>query len=67
MPTTRVVGCSCKDGTTDIKDVYQKLLQYITEHKIAVISDLFSINLFNFVDTQSEHRYLKYLFFCIEE
>lgn len=67
MPTTRVVGCSCKDGSTDIRTIYKKLQDYIDENKIAVISNLFSINLFNFVDNQSEHRYLKYIFFCIDE
>ena len=67
MPTTRVVGCSCKDGSTDIRTIYRKLQDYIDENKIAVISDLFSINLFNFVDTQVEHRYLKYIFFCIDD
>lgn len=66
MPTTRVVGCSCQD-TTDISEVYRRLQQYIEDNKIAVTSDLFSINLFNFIDTQAEHRYLKYLFFCIQD
>ncbi len=67
MPATRVVGCSCKDNTSNIKEVYQKLQHYIEDNKITVISDMFSINLFNFMDTQAEHRYLKYLFFCIQE
>ncbi len=67
MPTTHVVGCSCKDSSTDIREVYAKLQHYIEDNKITVISDLFSINLFNFMDTQAEHRYLKYLFFCIED
>ena len=67
MPTTRVVGCSCKDSNTDISDIYRRLQHFIEEQKITVISDLFSMNLFNFMDTQAEHRYLKYLFFCIED
>ncbi len=67
MPSYSVVGCSCKDSATDIREVYRKLQHYIEENEIAVISDLFSINLFNFVDTQAEHRYLKYLFFCIQD
>lgn len=67
IPTRRAVGCSCKDSTTDIKNIYRTLRQYIIEHDITVLSDLFSISLFNFMDTQEEHRYLKYLFLCIED
>lgn len=67
MPSKTVVGCSCMNGPTNIQKHYETLKQYIKEHKITVISDLFSINLFNFVDEQEEHRYLKYIFFCIQE
>ncbi len=67
LPTSRVVGCSCKDGKTDIRDIYKKMQAYIVEKKLTVISDLFSISLFNFVDAQAEHRYLKYLFICIQD
>lgn len=67
MPSNRVVGCSCKSGSVNIKEHYQHLHKYIIENKIPVISDMFSINLFNFVDQQTEHRYLKYIFFCIQD
>lgn len=67
LPTNTVVGCSCKDSTTDIRNIYQKLQQYLVDNKLKVISDLFSISLFNFVDTNEQHRYLKYLFVCIEK
>ncbi len=67
MPSHKVVGCSCMDGSINIKEHFKTLRQYIHVNKLAVISDLFSINLFNFMDTQTEHRYLKYIFFCIED
>lgn len=67
LPTTHVVGCSCKDGSADIREIYVKIKQFIIDNKITALSDLFSISLFNFVDAQSEHRYLKYLFLCIKE
>jgi len=67
MPTKRVIGCSCSDSSSNIVEHYQHLHQYIIDNKITVLSDLFSISLFNFVDEQEEHRYLKYIFFCIQE
>ena len=66
LPTRTVVGCSCNDSTTDIKNIYQNMQKFVEENKLTVLSDLFSISLFNFVDVQAEHRYLKYLYLCIE-
>ena len=66
LPTRRVAAVICRDSDGDIRDIYRRLAAFITENKLKMLTDVFSISMVNIMDPNQRRRYLKYIFVCVE-
>ena len=66
LPSNKVV-CRYHDHTqNDISASYRQILDFITQKKLKICSDLHILSLINLYDTNEKHTYFKYLFICVE-
>ncbi len=66
LPTSRIAAVICRDSDGDIRDIYRRLAGFITENRLHMMTDVFSISLVNIMDPNQRRRYLKYIFVCVE-
>lgn len=66
LPGTRAVLCSHAHDAPDIDRSYRRIASYIKKNRLKACSDLFSVSLINLYDNETNHKYYKYLFICVE-
>ncbi len=65
LPTNRFVSCVNQDSSESILNIYERIKQYIKDNDLTAQSDIYCLSLFNFIDTNREKKYLKYIFVCV--
>lgn len=65
LPTKDMVCCIYKDSMGEPHTIYSRIIEYIDEHNLTAMSDLYSLSLVNIVDVHDEKRYIKYIFVCV--
>ena len=66
LPGRLAVCCYQDDPQKDIKKTYTKVLNFIKNHNLKAISDLYVISLINLYEKEKQHTYFKYLLICVE-
>lgn len=65
LPSQNIVSCVNRDSTESTQSVYERIQKYIKSNKLEMKSDVYSLSMVNFLDSNDERRFLKYIFVCI--
>ncbi len=66
LPSNRAVCCYHDHTKDEITATYRQMVDFITQKRLTICSDLHIISLINLYDTEEKHTYFKYLFICVE-
>ena len=66
LPSRKIISCYHDHNDALIDKTYKKMVSYIKKNRLKACSDLFSVSLINLYNKETDHKYFKYLFICVE-
>lgn len=67
LPTHKVAAIACRNTDGDIRIIYRRLADFITDNHLPILTDVLSLSLINIQDPSQERKYLKYIMVCTDE
>ncbi len=65
LPSRRLAAILCRDADGDIRAMYRRLADFITENRLTMLTDVFSVSFMNLMGPDQHRRFLKYVFVCV--